>query len=90
MYSCKEISNRSSDYLDKELTFSERMKFGVHLLLCGHCRKFISHMKKTTDIVKELPRNNKELSETEAEGLGARIVSLAESKEQKNNDGSEQ
>lgn len=47
MPSCKDITEHSSDYLDRNLSFKERLGFRVHLFLCVSCRRYLSQLKLT-------------------------------------------
>ncbi|MBD2839356.1 zf-HC2 domain-containing protein [Pseudomonas sp. JM0905a] len=52
MLTCKELVARSSDLLDGELSFRERMAMRRHLMLCRNCRRFIKQMKLTQAVVR--------------------------------------
>lgn len=45
MLTCKEQVARSSDYLDGQLSFRERLMVRHHLLFCPNCRRFIRQMR---------------------------------------------
>jgi len=47
MPSCKDITNQSSDYLDGNLTFFQRMGFKMHMFLCVNCKRYVSQLKLT-------------------------------------------
>ncbi|MCO6055308.1 zf-HC2 domain-containing protein [Pseudomonas sp. MOB-449] len=66
MLSCKELVARSSDLLDGELSFRERMAMRRHLVLCRNCRRFIKQMKLTQAVVRLMP-----------DGQGAEVDDLA-------------
>jgi len=40
MLSCKEVSELASESLDRPLTAGERLRMGLHLALCGLCRRY--------------------------------------------------
>lgn len=40
MLSCKGASTLSSEKLDRNLTFRERMALGMHLFVCRMCRRY--------------------------------------------------
>lgn len=44
MLKCKDIGYLSSDYIDGNMTKSQRMSFRLHLTICGHCRRFMRQM----------------------------------------------
>lgn len=45
--SCKDITEHSSDYLDKNLTLWERTGFRMHLFMCVHCKQYVENLKLT-------------------------------------------
>lgn len=52
MLSCRDFVHRhASDYIDHQL--HGRQKFGVslHLLLCGHCRRFLRQLKMVRKVL---------------------------------------
>ncbi|GJM04780.1 MAG: hypothetical protein DHS20C09_07710 [marine bacterium B5-7] len=62
MLNCKEISQMSSDYLDKNLSWKESFSIKIHIAMCKHCHRFIQHLKLTVDCTKEM---KEELTTTE-------------------------
>lgn len=57
MLTCKELVARSSDLLDGELSFRERMAVRRHLMLCRNCRRFIKQMRLTQAVVRLMPES---------------------------------
>lgn len=55
MLTCKEQVARSSDYLDRQLSFRERLRVQHHLLFCPHCRRFIRQMRLMQATLRKLP-----------------------------------
>ena len=47
MPSCKDITNQSSDYLDRNLSFMERLGFKMHMFLCVNCKRYVSQLQLT-------------------------------------------
>lgn len=41
MLSCKEVAAQASDFKDKNLSWHRALSFKLHLLMCGHCQRFI-------------------------------------------------
>ena len=56
MLTCKQQVARSSDYLDGQLTFRERLLVRHHLLFCPNCRRFIKQMRLLNVTLKHLPQ----------------------------------
>ncbi|PAU62248.1 anti-sigma factor [Pseudomonas sp. PICF141] len=55
MLTCKEQVARSSDYLDGQLSFRERLMMRHHLMFCRHCRRFIRQMRLMQATLKLMP-----------------------------------
>ncbi|MNJ78886.1 hypothetical protein D3C77_767520 [compost metagenome] len=72
MLTCKELVARSSNLLDGELSFRERMAMRRHLMLCRNCRRFIKQMKLTQAVLRHMP-----------DASGAEVDDLAEHLAQK-------
>ena len=70
MLTCKELVARSSELLDGELSFRERMAVRRHLVLCRNCRRFIKQMKLTQAVVRHLP----DLQGVEVDDLAAHLA----------------
>ncbi|MBO1540968.1 zf-HC2 domain-containing protein [Pseudomonas sp. OA65] len=56
MLTCKEQVARSSDYLDGQLSFRERLLVRHHLMFCANCRRFIRQMRLMQATLKKLPK----------------------------------
>lgn len=59
MDSCRKITEQASDYVDRNMTFGQRMKMRMHLLMCHHCRNFIGQFQITIGAIKGLGSKNK-------------------------------
>ncbi len=47
MPSCKDITEHSSDYLDRHMPWWKRVNYWLHLLMCVHCRRYFAQLKLT-------------------------------------------
>lgn len=45
MLKCKDIADHSSDYLDGTLPLSRRLAIWLHLMMCGHCRRYLKNLR---------------------------------------------
>lgn len=54
MLTCKQYVAQSSDYLDGQLTFRQRLVARHHLLFCPDCRRFTRQMRVLGATVKAL------------------------------------
>ncbi|MBU6959766.1 zf-HC2 domain-containing protein [Pseudomonas sp. CVAP len=55
MLTCKEQVARSSDYLDGQLSFRERLMMRHHLMFCPNCRRFIRQMRLMQATLRAMP-----------------------------------
>ncbi|KAF2410655.1 anti-sigma factor family protein [Pseudomonas antarctica] len=70
MLTCKEQVARSSDYLDGQLTFRERLMVRHHLMFCPNCRRFIRQMRLMQATLKLMP----EEPVSDADDLATRLA----------------
>lgn len=71
MLTCKEQVARSSDYLDGQLTFRERLLVRHHLMFCPNCRRFIRQMRLMQATLKIMPEELVKDADALAERLAA-------------------
>ncbi|WP_445577577.1 Zf-HC2 domain-containing protein [Pseudomonas sp. E141] len=57
MLTCKEQVARSSDFLDGQLSFRERLMVRHHLMFCATCRRFIRQMRLMQATLRKLPES---------------------------------
>jgi len=74
MLKCKDVVANATDYIDKELSWSQSMNMELHLLMCGHCRRFIKYFKLSLQSL----NNKKTISEENAKQLSAEIITKAQ------------
>lgn len=55
MLTCRELVELITDYLEGRLAFSERLRFQLHLGMCGNCRQYLRQMKRTVSTLRLLP-----------------------------------
>lgn len=53
-YSCHEIVDMTSAFLDGELSWSEWARFRVHILTCPPCAEYVRQMGITVDALRKL------------------------------------
>ena len=69
MLTCKEQVARSSDYLDGQLSFGEKLMVRHHLMFCRSCRRFIRQMRLMQATLKAMPEQPEEGVDALAERL---------------------
>lgn len=55
MLKCRDVLALGSVYVDGAGSGREKFALRAHLLMCGHCRKFIRSLRLTTRTVEQLP-----------------------------------
>lgn len=54
-FSCQEVANLMTDYLEGVLSPGQRIRFHMHLGLCFACRNFLKQLKYTVTTLNQLP-----------------------------------
>ena len=54
-FTCQEVAELVTEYLEGSLSLSERMRFQMHLGMCFACRNYLRQMKYTVATLKQLP-----------------------------------
>lgn len=54
MLKCRDVLALGSAYIDGATTGREKFALRAHLLICGHCRKFIRSLRLTTHTMGQL------------------------------------
>lgn len=49
MLSCKELTERATEYLEGDVSFGERLMFRMHLAMCKHCRNYVEQIRLTAE-----------------------------------------
>jgi predicted anti-sigma-YlaC factor YlaD len=55
MHSCRDVSERATAMLDKELGLLERFQLRLHLRICPACRRYVRQMALVTRALRRLP-----------------------------------
>ncbi|MDP1931782.1 MAG: anti-sigma factor [Gammaproteobacteria bacterium] len=55
MLKCRDIAHQGSDHADGRMTWRQSLSYGFHLLMCGHCRTFVRHLRTTIAFTRTLP-----------------------------------
>ena len=56
--SCKDITEKANQYLDKNLSFFGRMKVKMHLRMCGHCQRYVDQLNTTIQILGKMKKSD--------------------------------
>ena len=53
---CRYVTDRASEYLDDRLPILTKVRVGLHLASCAHCRTYVKQLMLVRDAVAFLPR----------------------------------
>ncbi len=54
-FTCKEVAQLITEYLEGSFTLSQRLRFQMHIGLCFACRNYLQQMKYTVTTLHQLP-----------------------------------
>jgi predicted anti-sigma-YlaC factor YlaD len=55
MPSCQELTELVTDYLEGEMSFSERVRFKLHVSMCAPCKRYLEQVELTVDTLGSVP-----------------------------------
>ncbi len=55
MLTCKEITELVTDYAEGNLSFTDRIRFRMHIGMCRNCRRYVRQVKATATALGKLP-----------------------------------
>lgn len=55
MLTCKEFTEKLSDYLDGRMPFGEKVGFWFHSAMCVHCRCYMNQIRLVVGLAAETP-----------------------------------
>ncbi len=55
MLTCKEITELVTAYVEGQLSFTDRLRFRLHIGMCHNCRAYVRQMKATVAALGKLP-----------------------------------
>ncbi|NOZ53883.1 MAG: zf-HC2 domain-containing protein [Gammaproteobacteria bacterium] len=58
MISCKDITEKANDYIDRELPLLTRMKMKIHLFACIHCQRYVSQLQITILALRKMKKEH--------------------------------
>ena len=73
MLKCKDVVANATDYIDEELSWSQSLRMALHLLMCGHCRRFIKYFRLSLQAL----QNKKTISKDDADKLSSEAIARA-------------
>ncbi len=55
MLSCREITELVTEYVEGRLPLHDRLRFGLHIGTCRHCRTYLRQTRLTARVLSRLP-----------------------------------
>jgi predicted anti-sigma-YlaC factor YlaD len=55
MLTCRELVELITEYLEGQMPLAQRLRFQLHLGMCGNCRQYLRQMKQTVGTLHLLP-----------------------------------
>jgi len=52
---CCDLTNRASEYLEDRLSILTKVRFGLHLASCAHCRAYVKQIDLVSSALRSLP-----------------------------------
>lgn len=62
MLTCKELSEKATDYLEGALSPAQLAGIKMHLLMCKHCRAYVDQLAKTVKLLKASGESTSDLT----------------------------
>lgn len=56
MLSCKDVTARATAFLERDLSWWERLQIRLHLAMCAACRRYLAQMAATRELLRRLGR----------------------------------
>ena len=53
---CREVSDRASEYLDDNISILTKVRVGLHLATCTHCRGYVQQIDLVSSALSSLPK----------------------------------
>ncbi len=56
MLKCRDVAHDASDFIDGRIPWYRRPAWYLHLLICGHCRRFLRHFRTSIQVASAAAR----------------------------------
>ena len=53
---CRDLTNRASEYLEDRLPILTKVRVGLHLASCAHCRAYVKQIDLVSSALRSLPK----------------------------------
>lgn len=55
MLTCRDVSERATDYMERAMPLRENLAMRIHLGLCGACRNYVGQLRMTAKLLRNRP-----------------------------------
>jgi predicted anti-sigma-YlaC factor YlaD len=55
-FTCREVTGRTSEYLDGNISILTKVRIGLHLASCTHCRAYVQQIDLVYSALNSLPK----------------------------------
>jgi len=69
MLRCKDVADRASDYVNRDLPLVERLQVWWHLSMCYVCRRYVRQMRQAVALLRRMGRETAAPSDDDAQAL---------------------
>lgn len=53
---CRDVTDRASEYLDNRISILNKVRIGLHLEFCVHCRVYVKQVGLVSSALRSLPK----------------------------------
>jgi predicted anti-sigma-YlaC factor YlaD len=53
---CREVTDRASEYLEGNISILTNVRVGLHLASCTHCRVYVQQIDLVSSVLSSLPK----------------------------------
>ena len=71
MLTCRDVSERATDYMERAMPLRENLAMRIHLGLCGACRNYVGQLRMTAKLLRNRPLG------TPPDGLSEQLIEQA-------------
>lgn len=75
MLKCRDVPQQTTSLLAGQLDWRQRLALRLHLLICGHCRRYVRQLRR---LLAGLPLMHGEASDAEVDAVVRRVCDHAD------------
>ncbi len=74
MFSCREVHERASQFIDGESNMLTKTGVLMHILMCGNCRRFIKQLRLTVKTIQIMPAQQQINDEEDLDAMADELL----------------